>query len=152
VLTGWYGAAAGLEAAVKEHGREEVMAAIAQWPFLSGLLSDVETDLASADLEIASAYARLTGQDTHPIFRQIEKAHEQTVQIILELKCADELLEHDDVLRRSIRLRNPYIDPISLLQVDLLRQWRAGDHQDDDLLGLLVGTVHGISQGLQNTG
>ena len=152
VLTGWCGAAAGLEAAVKEHGREEVMAAIAQWPFLSGLLSDVETDLASADLEIASAYARLTGQDTHPIFRQIEKAHEQTVQIILELKCADELLEHDDVLRRSIRLRNPYIDPISLLQVDLLRQWRAGDHQDDDLLGLLVGTVHGISQGLQNTG
>ena len=67
-------------------------------------------------------------------------------------KQRDELLADDYRLRLSIRLRNPYVDPISLLQVDLLQRWRAGDRADDALLRALVSTVNGIAAGIQNTG
>lgn len=55
-------------------------------------------------------------------------------------------------LRLPIRLRNPYVDPISLLQVELLQRWRGGERADEDLLRALVATVNGISAGIQNTG
>ena len=71
---------------------------------------------------------------------------------ILDLKGEDELLAHDLRLRQSIRLRNPYVDPISLLQVDLLARWRATNRSDDDLLHALIATVNGIAAGIQNTG
>ena len=71
---------------------------------------------------------------------------------MLAIKGADELLAGDRRLRQSIRLRNPYVDPISLLQVDLLRRWRAGERQDEDLFQALVATVNGIAAGIQNTG
>jgi phosphoenolpyruvate carboxylase len=62
------------------------------------------------------------------------------------------LLQGDPRLAASIRLRNPYVDPMSLLQVDLLQRWRDGDGKDDALLQALVACVNGVSQGLQNTG
>ena len=71
---------------------------------------------------------------------------------MLEIKGVDRLLQNDRTLRRSIRLRNPYVDPMSLLQVDLLRQWRATERQDDDLFLALLDTVNGIARGLRNTG
>jgi phosphoenolpyruvate carboxylase len=71
---------------------------------------------------------------------------------VLKLKGADELLAGDPRLATSIRLRNPYVDPMSLLQVDLLKRWRATDGKDDALLSALVACVNGVSQGLQNTG
>ena len=71
---------------------------------------------------------------------------------ILAIKGEDELLAHDRRLRQSIRLRNPYIDPISLLQVDLLSRWRAANRDDDALLQALIATVNGIVAGIQNTG
>jgi phosphoenolpyruvate carboxylase len=74
------------------------------------------------------------------------------VDLVLRLKDADSLLENDQVLQRAIRLRNPYVDPMSLLQVDLLRRWRATDRQDGELLDTLLLTVNGIAHGLQNTG
>jgi phosphoenolpyruvate carboxylase len=72
--------------------------------------------------------------------------------MVLELRGQTELLSQDRVLRRSIRLRNPYIDPMSLLQLDLLRRWRATDRRDAGLLRALSATVNGIAAGLQNTG
>ncbi|PPJ44811.1 hypothetical protein C0075_24385, partial [Rhizobium sp. KAs_5_22] len=71
---------------------------------------------------------------------------------VLAIKGSDELLRGDHRLRQSIRLRNPYVDPISLLQVDLLARWRAADRPDDALLQALVATVNGIAAGVQNTG
>ncbi len=71
---------------------------------------------------------------------------------MLAIKGTTRLLQNDYRLRLSIRLRNPYVDPISLLQVDLLQRWRAGHREDDDLLRALVTTVNGISAGIQNTG
>jgi phosphoenolpyruvate carboxylase len=71
---------------------------------------------------------------------------------VLRLRGADRLLSQDRRLAESIRLRNPYVDPISLIQMDLLSRWRASGSQDDSLLHALVGTVNGVAQGLQNTG
>ena len=71
---------------------------------------------------------------------------------ILELKQLDNLLDDQRVLQRNIRLRNPYVDPLHLLQIDLLRRWREGGRQDDDLLEALKATVKGIALGIQNTG
>jgi phosphoenolpyruvate carboxylase len=70
----------------------------------------------------------------------------------LRLKGTAALLDEDPALQRSIRLRNPYVDPMSLLQVELLARWRAAGRPDDDLFGALLATVRGIAQGLQNTG
>ena len=71
---------------------------------------------------------------------------------ILAIKGSSELLVGDRRLRLSIRLRNPYVDPISLLQVDLLERWRAGGREDESLFQALVATVNGIAAGVQNTG
>ena len=72
--------------------------------------------------------------------------------MILTIKEQDDLLDDEPVLQRSIRLRNPYVDPMSLLQVDLLKRWRAGERRDDELLEALLVTVNGIARGIQNTG
>ena len=72
--------------------------------------------------------------------------------MILSIKQQDDLLDHEPTLQRSIRLRNPYVDPMSLLQVDLLKRWRVVQRQDDDLLEALLVTVNGIARGIQNTG
>ena len=151
-LTGWYGLGSGLVAAVDRHGRQAVEGAILEWPYLSTLLGDIESDLAAADLDIARYYAELTGDSDHPIYSRIREEYQLSIDTLLSLKGSTYLLEEDEVLRRAIDLRNPYIDPLSLLQVRLLRDWRKDDRPDDDRLRQLVSTVNGIAQGIQNTG
>ena len=71
---------------------------------------------------------------------------------MLKLTRQRELLEASRILRRAIRLRNPYIDPISFLQVDLLERWRAGGRQNDAVLQALTASIHGIAHATQTTG
>lgn len=151
VLPGWYGLGSGLEAAVGRHGAEAVAAAVTGWPFLVAVLADVEMVLAKADMAIAARYAELADTDK-AVFPRVRAEFERTVAQILALKGRAALLDDDLSLRRAIRLRNPYVDPMSLLQVDLLRRWRATGRTDEALLRALFATVRGISEGLQNTG
>jgi phosphoenolpyruvate carboxylase len=74
------------------------------------------------------------------------------VELVLRLTRQSELLEASDTLHRAIRLRNPYVDPMSLLQVRLLERWRASDRRDDDVLTALLASINGIAHGMQNTG
>jgi len=71
---------------------------------------------------------------------------------VLALRDQSVLLEGNDALRRSIRLRNPYVDPMSLLQIELLRRWRAGGRQDPALFEALLASINGITRGLQDAG
>jgi len=71
---------------------------------------------------------------------------------VLALKHGNALLDSDPALQRSILLRNPYVDPMSLLQIDLLERWRAAGRPDNDVFRALLATVRGIAQGLQSTG
>jgi phosphoenolpyruvate carboxylase len=152
LLPGWFGLGAGLAAAEEKHGRERLDDAARHWPFLRVMLSDVEMVLAKSDMRIASRYMALVDESLHPIFERILEEHERTTKILLAAKGSEELLADDPVLARAIRLRNPYVDPMSLLQVDLLARWRDGGQQDDALLEALIASVNGIAQGLQNTG
>jgi len=151
-LTGWYGVGHALQHGIREYGQEAMAEMACEWPFFAALLDDVEMVLAKSDLAIFERYSRLAG-DLHAVFYPvIAEEFLRTCDAILLLKQRDRILADDYRLRLSIRLRNPYVDPLSLLQVDLLRRWREGGREDDALLRALVSTVNGIAAGIQNTG
>jgi len=152
VMPGWFGLGSGLEAARERHGLAALREAAQAWPFLDALLGDVEMVLAKADLEIAGLYRPLAPPESRPVYDVIREEYDRTVAAVLEIRDSAELLDSDPTLQRSIRLRNPYVDPMNFLQVDLLRRWRAADRPSDALLDALLATVNGIARGLQNTG
>ena len=152
MLPGWFGFGSGLEAALALHGEEVIARMTAHWPFFGHLLDDVEAMLARTDLEIASYYDALA-PGTHEVPAQIIAAeYALTVRHVLKLRGSSRLLDSDPTLQRSIQLRNPYIDPMHLMQVDLLKRWRATQRQDKALFSALRATIGGIAQGLQATG
>jgi len=152
VIPGWYGVGSGLQAAI-DAGHEGILKEMARdWPFFSTFLDDIAMVLSKGDLTIAEQFSQLSGALHGRFFPQIQRELELTSQWILGLTGQEELLQHDQRLALSIRLRNPYIDPISVLQVDLLRRWRESGGEDDDVLRALVACVNGVSQGVQNTG
>ncbi|MFA7329867.1 MAG: phosphoenolpyruvate carboxylase [Candidatus Delongbacteria bacterium] len=152
LLPAWFGIGHGLEAAARAHGESQLAEMAARWPFFANLLADLSMVLAKADLEIAARYAELAGSAGLEVFPIIRQRWLETRTWVLKLRGEDELLDREPALQRSIRLRNPYVDPMSLLQVDLLARWRAGNREDAELERALFETVRGISQGLQNTG
>jgi phosphoenolpyruvate carboxylase len=97
-------------------------------------------------------FSRMSGLLHEEFFPMIQREHALTERWVLALTESEWLLQHDQRLALSIRLRNPYIDPISLLQADLLKRWRDTGREDDSLLRVLVASINGVSQGVQNTG
>jgi phosphoenolpyruvate carboxylase len=152
MLPGWYGFGSGLSAAMDRHGREVLGAMLAGWPFFGHLLDDLEAMLARTDLEVAAYYDALAGAELSAYADAVRREYDLTVRRVLELRGCNELLDSDPTLQRSIALRNPYIDPMHLMQVDLLRRWRATGRKDASLFAALRATIGGIAQGLQATG
>ncbi|MFH1809910.1 MAG: phosphoenolpyruvate carboxylase [Pseudomonadota bacterium] len=152
LLPGWFGLGTGLEAARQRHGDDLLRAMARGWPFFANLLADVEMVLAKSDLDIGGQYAALAGAIGERVFPRVVDEHARTLRGLRDILGSQELLEHDSTLRRAIQLRDPYVDPMSLLQVDLLRRWRAGGRRDNTLLQALFTTVRGIARGMQNTG
>jgi len=152
ILPGWYGLGGALEQGAREFGEAALIEMAGDWPFFSNLLDDVEMVLAKCDLDIAEAFSKLSGPLHGEMFGMIRDEFARTRHWLLRLKGNAALLQDAPRLAASISLRNPYVDPMSLLQVDLLQRWRAGDCQDDAVLQALVACVNGVSQGLQNTG
>lgn len=151
-LTGWYGVGTALAHGVDAHGRDALAAMARDWPFFAAMLDDVEMLMAKSDLAIFERYSQLAGDAHAALFPGIADEFARTRDTLLAIRGRDALLAGDYRLRLSIRLRSPYVDPISLLQIDLLRRWRAGGREDDALLRALVATVNGIAAGIQNTG
>jgi phosphoenolpyruvate carboxylase len=152
MLPGWYGAGAGLTAAVTKFGLPRVREACAGWFFLGNLLDDIETMLAHADLDIAHYYDALAPESLRGFATDIRAEYRGACTQVLAVKDSRALLDSDPTLQRSIQLRNPYIDPMNLMQVDLLQRWRAGGRVDRELFEALLASVGGIAQGLQSTG
>ena len=151
-LPGWFGFGAGLAEAVKQFGLPAVQDMSESWYFFRALLYDVEMVLAKTDLNIAKRYSALSGDLHDAFFPPIEAEFRVSVEPILSIKKQQVLLERQATFRRSIRLRNPYVDPISLLQVDLLRRWRESQRQDEEIFSTLVASVNGISRGIAGLG
>ena len=152
ILPGWYGLGSGLAEAARQFDDEAFSSMFSEWYFLRALIADAEMVLAKADLGIAEIYSRLADDLHDEFFPLLEKEFLLTWDLILKYSGQTELLEGDRTLQRAIMLRNPYVDPVSLMQVDLLRRWRASDRKDEALLKALLASVNGIAQGLQNTG
>jgi phosphoenolpyruvate carboxylase len=152
MLPGWYGAGAGLSAAIERHGLPALQDAYASWHFLRNLIDDIEAMLARADLEIAQRYNALAPTPLHRFFADIRREHALSVDCVLNIKKCEALLDTDRTLQRSIQLRNPYVDPMNLMQIDLLQRWRATGREDRDLFEALLASISGIAQGLQSRG
>ena len=151
----WFGVGHAIETfVVQTPGNAELLRQMmAQFPLFSELVRNVELAMAKADLTIARLYAGLVeDKDIRDrVFALLEEEFFRTRQALLSITGEKELLEGNAVLSRSIRLRNPYVDPMSMVQVDLLRRKRAGENTDT-LNYALGATINGIAAGLHNTG
>jgi phosphoenolpyruvate carboxylase len=152
MLPGWFGIGTGLAKAAEKFDSDAFRQMFAEWYFMRALTADAEMVLAKADLGVAKLYSELSGDLHDEFFPIIEKEHDLTRDLILEYSNREMLLEGDVTLQRAIMLRNPYVDPMSLMQIDLLARWRASDYEDTALFDALLASVNGIAQGLQNTG
>ena len=150
MLPGWFGAGTGLAVAIERHGAQRLREACEGSFFLRALVDDVEAMLARADLDIAAAYDVLVPEPLRRFSAAIRAEYALARERVLVLKGSKELLDGEPTLQRSIRLRNPYIDPMNLMQVDLLQRWRAGGRADRDLFDALLASAGGIAQGLQS--
>ncbi len=155
-LPGWFG----LGSAITEHLAESpedsnlLKMMYAQWPFWRTLIDNAQMILAKADMVIARLYADLV-QDASTrttIFDRIEAEHQRTVEVILQITSQSQLLERSPVLLRSIQRRNPYVDPLSFIQLVLLRRLRSGEEPRDEMLTAVLESINGIAAGLKNTG
>jgi phosphoenolpyruvate carboxylase len=151
----WFGVGYAIEQFIAEApgNGERLREMMANFPLFFELVRNVELGMAKADLTIARLYAGLVedGNLRDRVFALLEEEFLRTRQAVLSITGQKELLEANTVLFRSIRLRNPYVDPMSLVQVDLLRRKRAGENTDA-LNYALGATINGIAAGLHNTG
>ncbi|HEX8291856.1 MAG TPA: phosphoenolpyruvate carboxylase, partial [Pyrinomonadaceae bacterium] len=155
VLPAWFGVGHALERFLgeREGGAALLEEMTRDLPLFMNLVGDVETGMAKADLSIARRYAGLVGDESlrERVFGMIADEFERTRRVILRVSGQTRLLERNPVLARSIELRNPYVDPMSLVQIELLRRKRAGQ-ESEELDYALAATMNGISAGLRNTG
>jgi phosphoenolpyruvate carboxylase len=156
---GWYGLGAALEAvsARGPQGRRLLRHMYAEWPFFQTLIDNAQLTIRKADMGIAHLYASLVSDHRlrTRIFNRLLDEFARTERAILVVTSQRQLLSRERVLRQSIELRNPYIDPLNSLQVELLRRLRAGGLTKEEEAGLrsvVELTINGISGGLKNTG
>ncbi len=157
-LPGWYGVGTGLSRWLEAHGhREDGLATLRQmyrtWPFFRTTVDLVQVSLGVADMHIAQVYARLADPAIRePIMADILDEYQRSVQMVLDITGQETLLEQERWLQRSIRLRNPYVDPLNYIQVALIARYRETPEPDPRLIQALRLSVNGVAAGLQTTG
>ncbi len=176
MLPAWYGFGQGIQECIsRDSGNLLIMQEMYNnWPFFRGLVSKIETALAVADMNIAAFYAEslVEGRLREKYFPKIKQEYERAENAVLQIACCEKLLDSTQFLQQSIALRNPYVDPLSLLQVKLLKKLRDRRHDggleiklsgtdspgsarqlnEDPLLEAALMTINGVAIGLQNTG
>ncbi|HEV2060224.1 MAG TPA: phosphoenolpyruvate carboxylase [Solirubrobacteraceae bacterium] len=156
VLPAWFGLGTALAHAREHHGVELLREMERDWPYFAALISNAEMACVKADLEIARRYAELCVADEirSRIWGTIEREFRRTVREIGAVRDEEQLLDREPILQRAIARRNPFIDPLSFVQLELLRRLRApgGDPDDPDLVRASLLAINGIAGGLRNTG
>jgi phosphoenolpyruvate carboxylase len=160
LVPAWFGVGFALDSFVRENkdGLKLLQAMMKGFPLFVDIIRNVEMALAKSDFGIAKLYASLVGDEAlrDRIYTMLKAEFELTQKMLLAITGQQRLLETNSVLERSIRLRNPYVDPMSLLQVELIRRKRAaiakGEPDSVELNRAISATINGISAGLRNTG
>jgi phosphoenolpyruvate carboxylase len=158
-LPGWYGLGTALSQPQPTLNHllllQEMYAA---WPYFRALLDNAEMSLLKADMDIAALYSSLVPDRNlaEPIFDRIRAEYDRTRQAILAVTGHSELMDADPIIQRSIHLRNPYVDPLNYIQVEMLRRLRAlpdpNSAEAEALQEVINVTINGIAAGLRNTG
>lgn len=162
-IPSWFGVGTGIqtwldleESGDRDTAMEGLREMYQQWPFFQTLLSNVHLGMGRADMAISGIYAQLAPSESK-VFDELQKEFELTRDIVLEITGHDQLLDTEPWLQHSIRVRNPYVDPLNYLQVALLEMIRsqAGDDEEestDELRRAILLSINGIAAGLQNVG
>jgi len=156
-LPGWYGLGLAMTGwAGEDEARWQALGEMyREWRFFHTLVDNAQMSLRKADLMIAGLYAELAQPEVRDaVFPAIEAEFRRTEQAILRITGQQDLLDNEPWLQRSIRLRNPYVDPMNLIQVCLLHQLRDAEDpaQAERLHSAVLLSVNGIAAGLRNTG
>jgi phosphoenolpyruvate carboxylase len=159
LLPAWYAAGSGLQSFYqnKPENLEILKQMYEEWSFFRSMIDNVQMALAKADMLIAKEYGSLVkeSQIAERIYSLIKEEYELSSSLILQISGQKEILDNVPVIQESIRLRNPYVDPLSYMQVELISELRElRDHNEDDaiLLREVLLTINGIAAGLRNTG
>jgi phosphoenolpyruvate carboxylase len=149
MLPGWYGAGDGLAAGDPVLLREM----IEEWPFVQTTLANLEMVLAKSDMGIAARYAALVEDKAagEAIFGRIRDGWQRTHDLLLEVTGQSRLLENNPALNASIRLRMPYIEPLNLLQIELIKRHRSGERDPRISEGIQL-SINAIATALRNSG
>jgi phosphoenolpyruvate carboxylase len=153
LVPAWFGVGYALEKFAAKPGGLEKLRAMKSFPLMLDIIRNVEMALAKSDFGIARLYASLV-EDAglrDRVFTKLEAEFNRTRTMILAVTGQEDLLQTNPVLARSIKLRNPYVDPLSLIQVELIRRKRAGE-DTDAMNRAIASTINGIAAGLRNTG
>jgi len=156
VLPAWYGLGTALRAAREEHGVQLLREMERDWPFFAALISNAEMACTKVDLDIARRYADLYEDETarERIWGNIATEFAETLVEIGAVRDEEQLLDREPILQRALARRKPLIDPLSFVQLELLRRLRApgGDPDDPDLVRASLLAINGIAGGMRNTG
>ncbi|QWC84261.1 phosphoenolpyruvate carboxylase [Nocardioidaceae bacterium] len=152
IMPGWFGVGSGLAAAAADGSAEELRAMYEGWPWFRTFLDNVAMTLFKTDLDIAERYVRvLAPAHTHHVLEVIREEFATTLEQVLAVTGDEQLLQREPVLRQTLQVRENYLAPLHLLQVQLLRRYRDGE-DDPDLERALLLTINGIAAGMRNTG
>ncbi len=154
-LAGWYGLGSGLNSVSDMALLREMYTG---WTFFRNMIDNVELSLVKADMDIAALYTELVPDQklAGEIFGEIRAEFERTCQAVLAISGHAEMMDSDVLTKESVRLRNPYVDPLNYIQVEMLRRLRAlpdvNAAEAQPILDIIVLTINGIAAGLKNTG
>lgn len=158
IIPSWYGVGRALETFGAEDGSLATLRMMYhEWPFFNTVIRNVQLDLAKTDLGIASLYNSLVGDEAlaEEIFTRIAEEYERAKLWICRVIEENDLLDHTPVMKRSIERRNPYVDPLSYIQVALLRRLRSIDPESADyqaVLDAVLASINGVAAGMKTTG
>jgi phosphoenolpyruvate carboxylase len=156
VLPAWYGLGTALASAREQHGVEILREMERDWPFFAALLSNAEMACVKVDLDIARRYVDLydDADARERIWNAIESEFERTLRELCRVRDVEHLLDREPILQRALARRKPFIDPLSFIQLELLRRLRApaDDAEQPELVRASLLVINGIAGGLRNTG